>query len=169
MQLRPLRRAGGALLATTLVLAACGDDDTTAADTTSSDTTVLEDETTTTVAPASDDGDDGSASVDTVDAGRPGGPDADEDASATTGRVIEVAVAGGTVDGGGRHEIGLGETVTVRVTSDTADQIHVHGYDVHGDVAAGETGEVTFTADVPGVWEVELEDAGIPLLELQVS
>lgn len=166
MQLRLRRRAGGALIATTLVLAACGDDDTTAADTSSSVPTVLEDETTTTIAPTSDDG---SASPDTADAGRPGGLDADEDASATTGTVIEVAVAGGTVDGGGRHELELGETVTIRVTSDTADQIHVHGYDVYGDVAAGGTGEVTFTADVPGIWEVELEDAGIALLELQVS
>lgn len=83
--------------------------------------------------------------------------------------VVSVSVVDGTVEGGGRHEVGLGETVTVRVTSDTTDEIHVHGYDVYGDVAAGGTGEVTFTADVPGVWEVELEDAGIPLLELQVS
>lgn len=63
----------------------------------------------------------------------------------------------------------MGETVTLRVRSDVADHVHLHGYDVFQDVDAGETAELTFEADIPGVFEVELEDAGIQLVELEVS
>lgn len=90
-------------------------------------------------------------------------------APAAGGSVIEVAVTGGSVDGGGRHEVSLGDTVTIRVTSDVADHIHLHGYDVLADVAAGESADLTFTADIPGVFEVELEEAGLALLALEVS
>jgi hypothetical protein len=55
------------------------------------------------------------------------------------------------------------------VTSDVADEIHVHGYDLSTDVEAGGTAEVKFVADVPGIFEVELEEAVIPLVELEVS
>ena len=67
------------------------------------------------------------------------------------------------------HDVSLGDVVTLRVTSDVADEIHVHGYDIMQDVGAGETAEVTFTADIPGQFEVELEKAGIPLVQLVVS
>jgi heme/copper-type cytochrome/quinol oxidase subunit 2 len=59
--------------------------------------------------------------------------------------------------------------VTVRVTSDVADEIHVHGYDLKQDVEAGSTAEISFTADIPGVFEVELENAGFKLADLEVS
>lgn len=90
-------------------------------------------------------------------------------AVAGEGAVVEVTVSSGQVEGGGRVPVALGDTVTIRVTSDVADRVHLHGYDVLADVGAGETAELTFTADIPGVFEVELEDAGIPLLELEVS
>ncbi|MDE0804281.1 MAG: hypothetical protein OSA99_13285, partial [Acidimicrobiales bacterium] len=71
-------------------------------------------------------------------------------------QVIEVSVADGAVDGGGRTNVSLGDTVTIRVTSDVDDHIHLHGYDVLADIAAGETAELTFDATIPGVFEVEL-------------
>ncbi|MDZ7673887.1 MAG: hypothetical protein U5K30_02290 [Acidimicrobiales bacterium] len=85
------------------------------------------------------------------------------------GQVIEITVSGGEVTGGGRHEVALGERVTLRVTSDIDDHVHLHGYDVFQDVAAGEAAELTFEADIPGVFEVELEDSVIQLVELEVS
>lgn len=141
------RRTSLALVAA-LLLAACGDDD---ASTVTDDPAV--EETSTTMPPASE---------------------AEDGTSTTTvpepaGTVIEVSVAGGQVDGGGRTAVPLGDAVTVRVTSDVDDHIHLHGYDVLVDVAAGETAELTFTADIPGVFEVELEESRIPLLELEVS
>src|SRR3546814_16091229 len=76
-----------------------------------------------------------------------------------------VTCAGGHVKGGGRTSVPLGDAVTIRVTSDVTDHVHLHGYDVLADVAAGGTAELVFTADIPGVFEVELEDAGLALLE----
>lgn len=87
----------------------------------------------------------------------------------TEGQVIEIDVAEGAVDGGGRIAVPLGETVTILVTSDVADHIHVHGYDLFADVEAGGTGSITFEATIPGVFEVELEDSAIELVELEIS
>ena len=82
--------------------------------------------------------------------------------------VIEVSVAGGEVAGPGQVEVSLGSDVVLRVTSDVADEVHLHGYDVFADVAAGGTVELSFTADREGIFEVELEDARLPLLEIIV-
>ena len=84
-------------------------------------------------------------------------------------QVIEVSVSDGAVEGGGRTSVSLGDTVTIQVTSDVDDHIHLHGYDVLADVVAGETAELTFDATIPGVFEVELEDARLPMLELEIS
>lgn len=77
--------------------------------------------------------------------------------------------AGNVTSGGGRQEANLGDTVTIRVTSDVADSIHLHGYDVEVEVPAGDTAELVFDATIPGVFEAELEDAGVPLLKLEIS
>ena len=79
-----------------------------------------------------------------------------------------VRVRNGDASVRGDTEVALGDEVTIAVTADTADQVHVHGYDELVDVRPGEVAQVRFTADIPGVFEVELEDAGLPLLELTV-
>jgi len=84
--------------------------------------------------------------------------------------VVEVTVAGGAVQGGSqRKTIPAGSAVVLRVTSDVADEVHLHGYDLKQDVEAGSTAEISFTADIPGVFEAELESAGLKLVELEVS
>ncbi len=85
------------------------------------------------------------------------------------GTIVEVSFAEGEVVGGGRRVVELDSTVTLRITSDVAEEIHVHGYERYEDLVPGESVDVTFVADIPGVFEVELHDAGIPLVELQVS
>lgn len=83
---------------------------------------------------------------------------------------IELTVADGEVSGADtRTVVPLGTDVAISVLSDVDDEIHVHGYDLHQDVVAGEVSALTFTADIPGVFEVELEDAGLRLVELEVS
>jgi hypothetical protein len=49
-----------------------------------------------------------------------------------------------------------------------ADEIHVHGYDLKGQVPAGGVGTVQFVADQSGVFEVELESRGAQLAQLEV-
>lgn len=82
--------------------------------------------------------------------------------------VLSVTVRGGSVEGASRQRATLNQPVTIRVTSDAADQVHVHGYDKTFDVAAGRTGEVTFVANIPGVFEVEFERSHRLLFTLEV-
>lgn len=91
-------------------------------------------------------------------------------ATAAEGTVIDVSYTGGRITGvASRVPVAVGERVLLRVTSDVAEQVHVHGYDVSVDIPAGGTGEVAFVADQPGSWEVELHEAGRPLFSLRVS
>jgi hypothetical protein len=64
---------------------------------------------------------------------------------------------------GGIEEIDAkgGDTVFIVVDSDEGADIHVHGYEVEAPVEAGEKAQVSFTADLEGVFEVELHlDSG---------
>ena len=88
-----------------------------------------------------------------------------------TVQTINITVRGGQVTGdSSRVTVPLGTPVTVSVTSDVVDEIHVHGYDRKGEIpTAGATGSVSFTANTPGVFEVELEKSKLQLVQLQVS
>lgn len=85
-------------------------------------------------------------------------------------RRVELAFADGAVTGGvTRFAVPLGSAVELVVASDVADEVHLHGYDRQRAVTAGATTTLRFTADLPGVFEVELERLGAPLCEIQVS
>jgi hypothetical protein len=93
-----------------------------------------------------------------------------EPASPDKGVVIKATVADGKVKArSDEFEVPLGERVEIAVTSDQDNEIHVHGYDVFKMVPAGETVRVSFTADIPGVFEVELEGGHLTLFELRVQ
>ena len=90
--------------------------------------------------------------------------------SAAATQRIEVTVAGGKASGDtGRVPVAVGTSVTLVVTGDLADEVHVHGYDKEADLSPGQPTEVQFDATIPGVFEVELHKAGTVLLRLQVS
>jgi hypothetical protein len=55
------------------------------------------------------------------------------------------------------------------IRSAVADHAHLHGYDLLADVAPGRTARIAFRADVPGRFEIELEDRGEQFAELIVS
>jgi hypothetical protein len=87
----------------------------------------------------------------------------------TAATVLAVTVRAGSVVGGAaRQRATLNEPVTIRVTSDAADEVHVHGYNKTFGVVAGGTSETTFVANVPGVFEVEFEKSGKLLFTLEV-
>lgn len=83
---------------------------------------------------------------------------------------LEIEVENGEVLGGPPDlSVELGSTVHVEVTSDVQEHVHVHGYDLFFDVAPGEVTEIMFVADVPGIFEVELEGTHTLLMKLEVS
>jgi hypothetical protein len=82
---------------------------------------------------------------------------------------VDVVVVGGEPQGGiVRESVDLDSAVVLTVTSDVADEVHVHGYDLMADVAPGAPATIRFTADAPGRFEIELEDTGVQIAELEV-
>lgn len=61
-----------------------------------------------------------------------------------------------------------GRPVRLTVTSDVADELHVHGVDETVELEPGEPSVLAFTPDSPGRFEVELHDASRVLTRLQV-
>ena len=86
-----------------------------------------------------------------------------------TAALIEVTVRGDRVQGPDRAAIRQGEQVILVIHADVSDHVHVHGYDLMADIEPGRPARIRFRANVPGVFEVELEDAGRPLLELEIA
>jgi hypothetical protein len=82
---------------------------------------------------------------------------------------IDVGVVEGQSDGEDRYEVDGGSVVRITVVADVADEVHVHGYDIFGDVAPEAAAVIEFTADIPGIFEVELEGSRMVLFELVVG
>jgi heme/copper-type cytochrome/quinol oxidase subunit 2 len=59
--------------------------------------------------------------------------------------------------------------VTIEVTSDTADEVHLHGYDIEKELVPGKVTTLSFVADQTGIFEVELHKANVVILHLQVQ
>lgn len=86
-----------------------------------------------------------------------------------TARIEVVYRDGKVVEGGGRHRVVQGSEVEIYVEADVSDHVHVHGYDLFADITPEEGAEIRFTADIPGIFEVELEDRHLLLFELEVG
>lgn len=87
----------------------------------------------------------------------------------TPGRTIEITVTGTSVQPPpSRIELKEGERLTLRVTSDRADTLHVHGYDRELPLTPGEPASLTLTADRTGLFEVETHESGLLLTQLAV-
>jgi hypothetical protein len=68
-----------------------------------------------------------------------------------------------------RPKLSLGDDAIIYVTSDVADEVHLHGYDLSQEVEAGGTIQIPLHATIPGRFEIELEQRGVQLAELTVS
>jgi hypothetical protein len=82
-----------------------------------------------------------------------------------TVRVIDAKPQGGIK----KLEFDKGDQIRFRVVSDTADEIHVHGYDLMKDVAEGGSVTFSFKGSIDGRFVVELEDHGEQIAELDVQ
>ncbi|MFO7573515.1 MAG: hypothetical protein R6W48_13080 [Gaiellaceae bacterium] len=83
--------------------------------------------------------------------------------------VVRITVRDGKVAGGIRRvTVQRGDEVRLVVASDVADEVHLHGYDRTADVAPGAPARIAFVASIPGRFEVELEERGIQIADVQV-
>jgi FtsP/CotA-like multicopper oxidase with cupredoxin domain len=84
--------------------------------------------------------------------------------------VQTIRVVGGEPQGGVKEiAVDKDQTVRLEVRSDTAAEVHIHGYDLTEDVDAGGFVAFRFEADIEGVFEIELEETKTPIAELTVE
>ena len=81
---------------------------------------------------------------------------------------IRITVRSDTVPTVHRYSVTQGRQVEIVVDSEIADEVHVHGYDLMGDVAPGKPVTIAFKATAPGRFEIELEEHSLPIAELEV-
>lgn len=78
-------------------------------------------------------------------------------------------VSGGKVTAPPSFTVMQGSEVTIRVTADVADNIHLHGYDISKPTVPGQLVELKFMAATAGRFEIELENAALTLGNLEVQ
>jgi hypothetical protein len=67
-----------------------------------------------------------------------------------------------------RFSVERDRQVVLVVQSALTDHVHVHGYDLMANVAPGAPATIRFKATAPGRFEIELEDRGLEIGELEV-
>jgi len=82
-----------------------------------------------------------------------------------TVRVVDAKPQGGVK----KLTFNKGDQIRFRIVSDTADEIHVHGYDLMKDVAKGGSVTFSFKGSIDGRFVVELEGHGEQIAELDVE
>jgi hypothetical protein len=93
------------------------------------------------------------------------GGDDDKSGGSTTVRVVDAKPDGGIK----KLAFKKGDQVRFTVVSDTADEIHVHGYDLMKDVPKGGSVSFRFKGSIEGRFVVELEDHKQQIAELDVT
>jgi hypothetical protein len=80
-----------------------------------------------------------------------------------------ITVAGGDVVGGRRLlKVKQGKQFVLTVNADVSDHVHLHGYDLMADVAPAKPARIRFKASIAGRFEIELENRGLLIGQLEV-
>ncbi|MFB6778502.1 hypothetical protein ACFCX0_14020 [Streptomyces sp. NPDC056352] len=96
-------------------------------------------------------------------------PSAGTPAEPRPDRTLEIVISHGKVSPApGRTELRKGQRIELRVRTDRADTLHVHGYDKEARLPAGRTTTLTLTADRTGLFEVETHESDLLLTQLVV-
>jgi hypothetical protein len=108
--------------------------------------------------------------TDSRDGGR-GGNSQGSGASGAAKPVVPAIVVRDGAPVGGVQELSFeaGERIRFDVRSDSADELHVHGYDVERALPAGRTVRVDFPASIEGLFEAELHGSGEQIAELRIE
>jgi hypothetical protein len=91
------------------------------------------------------------------------------DSAKITGPATVVVQNGQPVGGVKQVTFKKGGTIDLTIKSDTADEVHFHGYDVHKDVTQGGTVQFKFPATIDGEFVVELENHKTELANVTVT
>lgn len=83
-------------------------------------------------------------------------------------RLIQVAVTGDSMSPG-RMQANEGDTLTVSISADRYEEIHLHGYDKHFFPRPNQPATLTFPADKTGTFVIEIEASSTPLGVLDVK
>lgn len=83
-------------------------------------------------------------------------------------RLIQVTVTGDAMSPG-ELQANEGDTLTVSVSTDKYEEIHLHGYDKHFFPSPGQPATLTFAADKTGNFVIEIEATSTPLGLLDVK
>jgi hypothetical protein len=81
---------------------------------------------------------------------------------------IRIAVPSDTAPRVRTYSVRRGREVEIVVRTELTDHVHLHGYDLTADVGPGRPGRIEFTADAAGIFEIELEERGLHIAELEV-
>lgn len=80
---------------------------------------------------------------------------------------IRIVVRGGKPVGGVKDvTVPKNARAVIVITSDAADELHLHGYNVKRDLTPGKTARLPFRATIEGTVEAELEERGLPLVRI---
>jgi hypothetical protein len=96
------------------------------------------------------------------------GPDALEVEVEVEEGQIQLEVEGRRQRVPGRVQVTQGDRVAIKLESDSAQEVHVHGYDLFINVLDGGERTLQFPANAAGVFEVELEGGHRLIFELEV-
>jgi heme/copper-type cytochrome/quinol oxidase subunit 2 len=94
---------------------------------------------------------------------------ADQDRTDGKGQVFDIVVQQGKrVSGAPVLKVQQGEDVTLHITSDTADEFHLHGYNLLVQLRPHQTATVHFVAKLAGRFTYELHKSDLELGALEV-
>jgi heme/copper-type cytochrome/quinol oxidase subunit 2 len=86
-----------------------------------------------------------------------------------TPNVYDIVVQGGRrISEPAVLKVHQGDDVKIRITSDVADEFHLHGYNLHASVSPGQSAVLQFTAKLTGRFTYELHKSGKELGALEV-
>lgn len=68
-----------------------------------------------------------------------------------------------------RYSVERQRQVVIVVTAELSDDVHLHGYDLKAAVGPGRPATLRFAATAAGRFELELEERGLELADLDVS
>ena len=110
------------------------------------------------VASGGDDGNDQATNTTQTTSEQPGGT------APAKPETFRIDIKGGKPVGGPADiKVKKGDKVTIVVSADAHDDIHLHGYDIEKPVEPGKPATFKFTANIEGIFEIEshvAEDAG---------